>query len=483
MSTVSAAPWSAENLIELDQPDIERRRALDTAFVHTYASPDTTASFPHARWETIAQEVYRQELIHDPRIRWTGALPEDLPARALEQQTAEERAIVRELEIGYRLYRLGDLEEATNTLQAALDAVEGSGVSWANESLVADAWQTLARAYQERAAGSQNDASAMASRMRIALQQWIRMRPHETIDENRYPHSFVEAWRQVYFEQLASSAAMLSMRKSAARYVSEALDVDVVADLRIARGVHSGTIAVRVYDSKSDRFVYDGILPWTGDEDDLRDQLSMAFSIAQECLSVLRVERDERNRIMNSNFLSVESLLFFYAERPTSRAFLNSGIRLSAHHYITPVVGFYADLSVAFSRRDRAGELLSTIQTQGMSLGATFQYKRDRIRLFVDTGLELSRHSEIDVTSSFWCRVSGGTAREFDSQRACDGGDVFTQRASLFAGIRLAAGVSVRIAGPVWWQITFTSTTYLLPFGGRGVDQPIGGTTGLVYGF
>lgn len=483
MRTAYAAPWDAANIIELEQPDIVPRRALDGPFVHTYASPDTTQSFPHKRWEAIANEAYRHEFGDDARIRWTGVVDEDLPERAFEQQTAEERAIVRELEIGYRLYRMGDLKEATHTLQDALDAVEGTGVPWANESLVADAWQTLARAYLERAAGSPADESEMASRMRIALQQWIRMRPHETIDENRYPRSFVEAWRQVYFEQLASSAAVLSMRKSSARYVSEVLDVDVIADLRIARSVHSGTIAVRVYDAISDRFVYDGILPWTGEEDDLKEQLSMAFSIAQECLDLVREEKHERKRIMRSNFLSAESLLFFYAERPTSRAFLNSGVRLAAHHYVTPVAGFYADLSVAFSRRDRTGELLNTIQTQGVSVGATFQYKRDRIRVFFDTGLELSRHSEVEVTSSFWCRVSGGSPREYDSQRACAGRDVFAQRASLLAGLRLGVGLSFRVVGPVWWQLTFTTTTFLLPFGYRGVDQPIGGTTGLVYGF
>lgn len=481
--TADAAPWEAEHLIDLDQPEVVPRRVLDAPFVHTYASPDTTKSFPHARWETIANEAYRQEFRDAHRIRRTGGVPEDLRDRAREQQTAEERAIVRELEIGYRLYRMGELKEATRSLQDALDAVEDSGVPWANEALVVDAWQTLARAYQERAAGSPAERSELASRMRIALQQWIRMRPRERIDENRYPLSFVEAWRQVYFEQLASSAAVLSMREKSARYVSKTLDVDVVADVRIARSLHSGTIAVRVYDAETDRFAYDAILPWTGEEDHLREQLSMAFSIAQECLGLVRVEKEERKRLLSSNFFSAESLLFFYSERPTSRAFLNSGVRLAGHHYVTPVVGFYADLSVAFSRRDRAGELLNRIQSQGVSAGATFQYKRDRVRLFFDTGLEFSRHSEVEVTSSFWCRVSGGTPQELDSERGCDAADVFTQRASWLAGIRLGAGVSVRIAGPVWWQLTFTTTTYLLPFGRRGVDQPIGGTTGLVYGF
>src|SRR5699024_1387151 len=89
MRAASAAPWSEESILELEQPEIEPRRAMDAPFVYTYASPDTTKSFPHARWEAIAQEVYRQELIDDPRIRWTGALPVDLPAQALAQQSAE----------------------------------------------------------------------------------------------------------------------------------------------------------------------------------------------------------------------------------------------------------------------------------------------------------------------------------------------------------------------------------------------------------
>lgn len=465
------------------QPDLTPRRVLDASFVHVYTPPDRAGTLSERRLDRAVQRVYREAFAQDGRSAWAGVGPRDIVPYARANKGAEERAIERELEIGYRLYRLGDLEEATHTLQSALHAVDGTGVAFGDEQAVADAWHVLARAYQERASAHHQAPDEFASQMRLALQEWIRIRPQERIDSDRYPRSFVEAWRQVYFEQLSSTAAVLSMRRKEAKYIADTLGVDVVPDVRITQRGDRGTLAVRVYDAVADRFAYDAILPWNGDESALEDTLSRAFSVAKECLEMQLKPTEERKRLLHRNYLSVESLLFFYAERPTNRAFLNSGIRLGGHHYVTPVVGFFADVSVSFSRRDRAGELLQTIQTQSLSAGVSFQYERPRFRAFVDAGLEVSRRSELKVTSSFWCRVSGGAPTHYDDQRGCDPADVFSQRASALLGMRLSAGIGARIAGPLWWQMSLTTTLYLVPFGHRGVDRPIGGTTGLVYSF
>lgn len=483
VSNAWASAWDEAAILGMEQPDVVSRRALDAPFVYVYTAPNTDTDPRLQHWTDLVERAYRDALSLDARVVWSGVRPAHLYAAAKKNPSSEERAIERELEIGYRLYRMGELQEATRTLHSALMAVEGTGVAWVNEALVVDAWQTLARAYQERLSSSSSAPSELASNVRLALQQWIRMRPQERLEEYRYPRAFVEAWRQVYFEQLSSSAAVLSMRKKEARYIAATLDVDVVPDVRIAQSGTTGTIAVRVYDAQSDRFAYDAILPWNGQDDDLSSTLSEAFSVAQECLRLMRKETEGRQRRLHSNYLSIESLLFFYAERPTSRAFLNSGIRLGGHHYVTPAIGFFADVSVSFSRRDRAGELLKTVQTQSLSAGASFQYERPRFRVFVDAGLEFSRRTELVVTSSFWCRVSGGEPTEYDDAHACRSSDVFSQRASALLGVRLGAGLSVRVAGPLWWQMTLTSTMYLVPFGHRGVDRPIGGTVGLVYGF
>lgn len=478
-----AADWKLESVLLQEQPEIVARRALKKPGVQVYSSPDQTEEMPLERWIAQVERAYLNALGGDARIVWAEEGFSALRERAQQANTAEERAIERELEIGYRLYRMGDLQEATRTLHSALIAIDGTGVAWANESLVVDAWQTLARAYQELLSASSEAQSERASAVRLALQEWIRLRPQERMDAARYPRSFVEAWRQVYFEQLSASAAVLSMRKDEARYIADTLDVDVVPDVRIMRSGSTGTIAVRVYDARTDRFAYDAILPWNGQDEDLISTLSKAFSVALECLQIVHAPSDERKRRLHSNYLSAESLLFFYAERPTRRAFLNSGIRLGGHHYVTPAVGFFADISVSFSRRDRAGELLKTVQMQSLSAGASFQYERPRFRVFMDIGLEIARRTELVVTSSFWCRVSGGEPTSYDGARGCLAEDVFSQRASALLGVRLGAGLGVRIAGPLWWQMTLTSTMYLVPFGHRGVDRPIGGTTGLVYGF
>lgn len=481
--SAQAADWKLESVLLQEQPDIVPRRALKRPMVRVYSSPDHAEEVRREVWTEHVERAYHHAFADDARIAWAHDGLAALPERALQANTAEERAIERELEIGYRLYRMGDLQEATRTLHSALVAIDGTGVAWTNESLVVDAWQTLARAYQELLSASSEAQSERASAMRLALQEWIRLRPQERMDAARYPRSFVEAWRQVYFEQLSASAAVLSMRKDEARYIADTLDVDVVPDVRIMRSGNTGTIAVRVYDAHTDRFAYDAILPWDGQDEDLISTLSKAFSVALECLQIVRAPSDERKRRLHSNYLSIESLLFFYAERPTRHAFLNSGIRLGGHHYVTPVVGFFADVSVSFSRRDRAGQLLKTIQMQSLSAGASFQYERPRFRVFMDIGLEIARRTELVVTSSFWCRVSGGEPTSYDGARGCLAEDVFSQRASALMGMRLGAGLGVRIAGPLWWQMTITSTMYLVPFGHRGVDRPIGGTTGLVYGF
>lgn len=482
-ATTSAAQWAPLQEALSEQPDVHVRRMLDTPFVHVYTPPDQMGNFSERRLEKVVKHVYHSAFVHDERSEWTELKSADVVPYARANKGAEERAIERELEMGYRLYRLGELEEATQTLESALRAIEGTGVAFADEQAVADGWHVLARAYQERALSDPDAPDELASNMRLALQEWIRLRPQERIDGDRYPRRFVEAWRQVYFEQLASTAAVLSMRRAEAKYIAKTLDVDVVPDVRITQRGDRGTIAVRVYDAVADRFAYDAILPWNGNASALEDALSRAFSVAKECLEMRAVPQKGRKRLLHRNYLSVESLLFFYAERPTKRAFLNSGIRIAGHHYVTPVVGFFADLSVSFSRRDRAGELLETVQTQSLSAGVSFQHERPRFRAFVDAGLEVSRRSELKMTSSFWCRVSGGAPTSYDGQRGCDPADVFSQRPSALMGVRLSGGIGARIAGPLWWQMSITTTLYLVPFGNRGVDRPIGGTTGLVYSF
>lgn len=483
-SEAEAADGGELELLALTQREVVPRRFASSMLIDLYVTPEGADVLEVHALREVADREYRRAFGQDARSIWSSAGPESLSAVAAAQESESDRLLARQLEVGRQLYRMGDLQEATRAIEQALGEIPNTDLRWSRKDLLADSLEILALAYQEMSASPQGHVLELESQTRLALRELIRLRPDAKVDEWRYPQSFVEAWRQAYFEQLVVSAAVLALRIEEARSATRLLDVDVVADLRLMYGPRGASLALRVYDAVSDRFAYDGILPWDGSKAHLADQLSRAFSVARDCMSLERPKAsEEKKRLLHSNYLSVEALFFTYLDRPTDRLFLNSGFRLGGHHYVTPVVGFFADVSVAFSSRDRAGVLLEPIQLQSLSAGMSLQYKRPRVRLFFDVGGDLSRRTDIVATRSFWCRVSGGETVAYDPQRGCSEDEVFRQRSSGLIGINFRAGLGVRVAGPVWLTAAVNSTVYIVPFGNRGVDRPIGASAGFAYGF
>lgn len=483
-SSAWAAGWSEAELLGAPQRPIVPRRMADALLIDFYVGPERSPDLPIDRLRGLAHEEYRRAFGHDLRTEWSGRGPEQLPGLAQAAASESDLLLVRQLEVGRQLYRMGDLHEATRSIEHALQQIADTELRWSRQDLLADSLEILALAYQELSAAPDLRAVEWESQTRLALRELIRLRPDAQVDARRYPLSFVEAWRTAYFEQLVVSAAVLALRIEEARIATRLLDVDVLADLRVMYGPRGASLALRVYDRVADRFAYDGILAWDGSEAHLAEQLSRAFSIARDCMSLTQpIVENERKKLLHSNYLSADALFFVYLDRPTRGAFLNTGFRLGGHHYVTPVVGFYADLSVAFSNRDRAGTLLEPIQMQSLSAGFSLQYERPRFRVFFDVGPEIARRSEIVATRSFWCRVSGGQSIEYDAMRRCTDDEVFRQRPSGLVGVHFKAGLAGRLVGPIWLSLSVYSTAYLVPFGHRGVDRPMGASAGIIYGF
>lgn len=480
--------WSArttdDRRLEVEQPEVVPRVLPGDILFGFYPGPDGGAEPAGAALEDAALRAYRHAFGHDARTVVSRASVSTLAALGTDAETATHALTAQQLDIGRQFYRMGDISDAIATLEDALSVAMRGTLRWSRASLMAESLETLALAYQEAGAGRLLSDAQAESQTRVALRELIRLRPVGEVDESRYPSSFVTAWRQAYYEQMLVSAAMMSLRVEEARIATSLLDVDVLVDLRLLYGPRGSSIALRIYDAVEDRFAYDGLLAWDGSEAQLEDTLSRAFSSTVDCMNVRRPPvDDERKRLLHSNYLSVGWTSFTYMDRPTERAFLNQGARIGGQHYVTPVVGFYVDLGLVFSGRDRDGTLLSPVQQQALSGGLTLQFAKPRVRVFFDVGAEIARRSDIVATKSFWCRVSGGVAREYGNGRACLASDVFRQRASGLVGVNFRSGFAIRVAGPVWAQVMLHSTLYMIPFGNRGLDRPLGGTAGFSYAY
>lgn len=480
----AAARRSDERRLDVEQPEVLPRVLPKDILFGFYPGPDGSADLAHDALERTALRVYADVFGHDARTIVGETSVASLEERGRDDETPSHELTAQQLEIGRQFYRMGDIADAIRALESALTTAMRGTLRWSRPALMAESLETLALAYQEAGAGRLQSEAQAESQTRVALRELIRLRPTDVVDESRYPLSFVTAWRQAYYEQMLVSAAMMSIRIEEARAATALIDVDTLVDLRLLYGQRGSSIALRVYDAVEDRFAYDGLLAWDGSEAHLEDTLSKALASARDCMKVRRPEAPEgRKRLLHSNYLHVGWTAFMYLDTPTEHVFLNQGARIGGQHYVTPVVGFFADLSIAFSSRDREGILLSPVQQQAMSAGVSLQYAASRFRIHLDVGAELARRTDIVATRSFWCRVSGGEPREYGSGRACLADDVFRQKASGLVGMNLRTGLAVRVVGPVWMHAMMHSTLYLFPFGNRGLDRPLGGTVGFSYAY
>lgn len=480
--------WSQTNVrdtsLGVAQPNVIARRMPATPMLGIYPGPSGQHEFETIRLKEVAERVYAASFGQDARTARLPIRSEELETIASETSTPSLLLMVRQLELGRRLYRAGDLDDAIEVLEQSLNSNERAYLQFSHPDVLAESLEVLSLAYQELQSDSPQNAEFLEARLRVAMREWIRIRPGQRIDERRYPTNFVEAWRQAYFDQLETSAALLAIRMEEARVATNLLEVDLLLDVRLLHGPRGSSVSVRLYDAIEDRFAYDALLAWDGSELGLEDVLSRAFSAARECVP-LRSPAPviEERRIVKSVTLSGGWSGFAYLDRPTSLPFLNQGLDVFTQVYFSPVIGVYIDGMASFSSRDQDGTLLRPVQTQSTSLGVSFQFERPRYRLFVDGGFDISRRTSIAVTRDFWCRVSGGQEISYGEFRACSAEDVTRSGPSAVLSLKTRAGISVKISGRFWLYTSVWTQIGIAPFEGRILDRPLGAGFGGTYRF
>lgn len=473
-----------EGGLGLEQPELLARRVADDALVGVYPGPDGAAEADVERLREVVHRAYRSVFGADARTELSGVSMRDLETLASEAFSESTNLVARQLELGRRLYRAGEIAEAIETLEEALASPQRPILALARPDIVAESLEVLALATQEALADGLLSDDQLEARLRYVLREWIRIRPGHRIDGRRYPMTFVEAWRQAYFDQLETSAALLAIRIDEARQVAAILDVDLFVDLRLLHGPRGSSVSVRLYDRVEDRFAYDALLAWDGSAEGLERVLSESFSAANACIPLRApVSELERKRRVNSVWLYGGWTGFTFMQRPTNQLFFNQGAEAGLQVYFTSVVGMFIETQLAFSSRDRAGTLLRSVQMQGLSAGISLKYERPRYRLFLEGGPYVGRRSSVVVTQDFWCRVSGGDAFDFGPNRACDDRDISRSEGGAVMTINFRGGLSVRIAGSVWLNASIWTAMTVAPFEGRTLDVPVGGTLGAAVKF
>lgn len=472
-----------------EQPAFVARSAPALPFVQIYTLPDESGRVRSgAGYRQAVAQAYGEVFGADVRIALSDERFEPLDvygpggARVSSGDSRIDEAL-ETLARGRQLFRAGDTTSAAEVLREGLQQASSTALPFTQFELLAESWETLALVALELSVERDEEGDSWRSLSRVALREMIRLSPERTVDPRLYPQRFFDAWRSAYREQTVATTTLLSVRSDEARALSAFLDIDLLVDVRIIEADESGQIGVRVYDRVDDRFFYDGLHAWEGGAEEITVIVERALSAALACLPPHTPPPAEEPSRLRDVYVYSNWLAFSYLERPTTRAFLNQGAELGAQFYFTENVGLSLVAQLAFSNRDADGDLLDTVQTSSISLSPSFQFVRDRYRIFLEAGPQLTRVSRVRATRSYWCKVSGGEPFQFDDERACLAEDITEQGARAQFAMSFRLGFALRIAGPLWAHINASSALYLLPFEGRAVDFPVGGSAGLMFQF
>lgn len=472
-----------------EQPPFVVRTAPALPFVQIYVLPDESGRVRSgAGYRQAVARSYGEVFGNDPRIARSEERFEPLDVYGpggVRVSSGDSRidGALETLARGRQLFRAGDTASAAEVLREGLQQASTTALPFTHFELLAESWETLALVALELSVERVEEEESWRSLSRVALREMIRLSPERTVDPRLYPPRFFDAWRSAYREQTVATTTLLSVRSDEARALSAFLDIDLLVDVRIIETDESGQIGVRVYDRVDDRFFYDGLHAWEGGAEEISAIVERALRAALACLPPHTPPPEDEPSRLHDVYVYSNWLGFSYLERPTTRAFLNQGAELGAQFYFTENVGLSLVAQLAFSNRDADGDLLDTVQTSSISLSPSFQFAREGYRIFLEAGPQLTRVSRVRATRSYWCKVSGGEPFQFDDERVCLPEDITEQGARAQFALSFRIGFALRVAGPLWAHINASSALYLLPFEGRAVDFPIGGSAGLMFQF
>jgi hypothetical protein len=386
--------------------------------------------------------------------------------------------------IGISHFRTYQMATAVDEMEAALTTFGRTPLPVSDPGVVAETHFYLALASLELAGLQPSDAARHAARARRSFREVVRLDPTRRITADTFPSAVVDAWHAAYAEHLVDGGASLGLSASEAAWLATRADVDTVLEAFVLVEREQVWLRIRAWSRRRGAYSLDRRLPVRPSEEDVADVLEQALLAHIACEPLLPppaplVVDTERGRTI----VSVASAAALFLEVPTRTQIAHMGGQLGVSYTVTESFGLGLDTQLLFSQRDGQGDLVRRVDTVRTVASAFAVGRFGRWRIEGGSGLELTRMSSVQATSSFWCRVSGGDPFVFDDLRACRESDVTRTPASTLFGFEVRARAMVRVVGPVWMQTALSGSFYLLPFGSRTFDFPLSLSLGAAYRF
>jgi len=489
MTAWGAQTATAQSLLpELNQPQVNPRTMIVMRPLQLYTDPTAQArevalsDFSPTQVRTAIESFYR----HDARYHVIDDDAPTLLARLARTPTQSDLATVarQTARLGIAHYRSYQITAAIDELTSATRAFEATTLRWTDPETVAEAYLFLALAYLERS--RQDEARRLEDRnlARRAFRSLIRIAPSRTISQDIYPPDVVALYQSVYLDLLNAEEDALGLTHTELRWLSDRLDVDLIAGFYATVTRERVVYHLRVYDRLEDRVVLQEAFQIDDPSIQLEDYINGALSVATACQSLsVVVEADDDTDEAGHLYLAVSVSGGFYAQIPTRRQFPHRGVHYALTYMATQTVGIYLSNAFWFSGRDPFGDLVGRIDSLHVSAGALAVARWPRWRVYGGGGVAVARTGPINATTSFWCSVSQGEPFIFDEGRSCRAQDIVSVDATVYLGVETRIGASARLIGPLWVDLQLSNALYALPFNPRAIDFPIAAHTGLLYRF
>ena len=433
-------------------------------------------------------ETLRQAFRGDARF---VLAEEDLTALlAARQKGMTERsleAVVRQsVRLGIDHYRVGQLAAAAENMQSALQTAERTALRWEEPQLLAEAWWYLALTHLSLWEETNGQVAEERARHQVtarhALRELWRIDPTRRVSADLYPLSVVQIWEEAVQEVLVEQGRGLRLRMDEAAWLAEALGVQtLVYAFVVGDGVRLWS-TLQVYDHAGRRFALEETEAVESTQRSVERSLDAAISRALCCLPPVSPPAPIGRQLPEWVYLTVGYSAGLWLESPARRLFPLHGVVASASTPLTQDLSLFAQGGVEVSGQDPDGDLLQRIVSVRSAAGIGYIYRIRRVRLQLQTGLELMRTSEVRATRDFWCKLSGGRAFDFGDGRRCDPSAVTSAPGRWVAGVTLQPAFAWQIAGPFWLHVQLRSSLYAFPLDTtRAVDFPFGLEVGVGY--
>ena len=473
--------------VEVGEPALRPRSIAVWAPIRHYRVPSAApaSSLAEVSLVQVARSL-RAQVEADPRHR---LIAEEPLARLLAAQRDEAQSDLRfvasrSVQLGVEYFRQSDLRSAVDQLEEAQSLLERTGLFWTDPTLAVTVWRTLALAELELANNATEGSEGKAfheAKASAAFKELIRWAPGERFSREDYPEEVVAVFERAYLEHLLGLGSDLRVRAAEARRLANQLGVE---ELVFAFAISSGSetvVGLQFFDAARQQFVVDDtqrVAPAAAAE-----AFSMMLSDALACQPPRFAPPDPAGIDTGRTYASAGYNGGYFVDTPTRAPFYTQGASVQLSHMLSENAGLYAGGRFVFGRRDTDGDLLDRVDMARTDFGATFAIRNRRFRLYGNVGVDVAFVGAVTATEDFWCKVTGGEVRAIDAGRGCREGSITKTAAQAQAGLGWTVGGQVLLGGPFWASIDANTAIYMLPFGDRPFDIPIGGSLQLGYRF